>query len=159
SRARSLLAEGLEPQEAAGRATATAGSAVVFAGLTVMIALLGLSLAGIPFLTVMGIGASGAVAIAVMISLSMVPALLASEKGKTTPNPPRRYRKAMARAEAAAASGGPDPRTDPAVLAEAGEPYPATRTDRFFAGWLSLVTKAPIVTIVLIVGGLSLFAI
>ncbi|MCT2356768.1 MMPL family transporter [Brevibacterium casei] len=159
SRARSLLAEGLEPREAAGRATATAGSAVVFAGLTVMIALLGLSLAGIPFLTVMGIGASGAVAIAVMISLTMVPALLGIAKGKITPKPSRRYRKAIARAEAAAASGGPDPRTDPAVLAEAGEPYPATRTDRFFAGWLSLVTKAPIVTIVLFVGGLSLFAI
>ncbi|RAC91391.1 MMPL family transporter, partial [Burkholderia multivorans] len=93
------------PQEAAGRATATAGSAVVFAGLTVMIALLGLSLAGIPFLTVMGIGASGAVAIAVMISLSMVPALLGIAKGKIPPKPSRRYRKAMARAEAAAASG------------------------------------------------------
>lgn len=174
SRARSLLAEGHTPIEAAGRAAATAGSAVVFAGITVMIALLGLSLAGIPFLTVMGIGASGAVAIAVMISLTMVPALLGIAKAKITPKPSRRYRKAMARAEAEAQSraaqtptGGSgsassqaiDPRTDPAVLAEAGDPYPQTLTDRFFSGWLTVVTKVPLLTIVIIVGGLSLFAI
>lgn len=173
SRARSLLAEGHTPIEAAGRAAATAGSAVVFAGITVMIALLGLSLAGIPFLTVMGIGASGAVAIAVMISLTMVPALLGIAKAKITPKPSRRYRKAMARAEAeaqsraaqtqAAPGASPsqviDPRMDPAVLAEAGDPYPQTRTDRFFSGWLKVVTKVPLLTIVIIVGGLSLFAI
>ncbi|MGO3071729.1 MAG: MMPL family transporter, partial [Brevibacterium linens] len=85
SRARDLLAEGHDPVEAAGRAVATAGSAVVFAGMTVMIALLGLSLAGIPFLTIMGIGASGSVAVAVMISLTMVPALLGLVKSKITP--------------------------------------------------------------------------
>ena len=44
------LANGASPQEAAARATATAGSAVIFAGLTVMIALVGLGVAGIPFL-------------------------------------------------------------------------------------------------------------
>ncbi len=70
----------------------------------------------------MGIGASGAVAIAVMISLTMVPALLGIAKGKITPKPSRRYRKAMARAEAAAASGGPDPRTDPAVSPRRASP-------------------------------------
>ncbi|GAA1641342.1 MULTISPECIES: MMPL family transporter [Brevibacterium] len=155
SRARALLAEGHEPIEAAGRAVATAGSAVVFAGITVMIALLGLSLAGIPFLTVMGIGASGSVAVAVMISLTMVPALLGFAKAKITPKPSRRYRRAMARAEAE----GRDASTDKTVLAEAGEPYPQTFMDRFYSGWLTAVTKLPILTIVVIVGGLSLFAI
>src|SRR5699024_12151149 len=74
SRARALLAEGHDPLDATGRAVPTAGSAVVFAGMTVMIALLGLSLAGIPFLTIMGVVASGAAAVAVLISLTMITA-------------------------------------------------------------------------------------
>ncbi|HVL61644.1 MAG TPA: MMPL family transporter, partial [Microbacterium sp.] len=45
---------GVEPEESAARATGTAGSAVVFAGITVLIALIGLGFAGIPFLTTMG---------------------------------------------------------------------------------------------------------
>ena len=49
---------------------------MVFAGLTVMIALIGLSVARIPFLTTMGIAAALAVAIAVLIALTLLPALL-----------------------------------------------------------------------------------
>jgi RND superfamily putative drug exporter len=52
--------------ESASRATGTAGSAVVFAGITVLIALIGLGFAGIPFLTTMGIAAAVAVLIAVL---------------------------------------------------------------------------------------------
>ncbi|MDN6746647.1 MAG: MMPL family transporter, partial [Brevibacterium sp.] len=186
SRARALLAEGHDPLEATGRAVATAGSAVVFAGMTVMIALLGLSLAGIPFLTVMGIGASGSVVIAVLISLTMVPALLGLVKAKITPKPTKRYRKAFATAEKRAlarqdstAEVAPGPATtDPAapgsgandvgadrdsIAAEAqetaGEPYPPTIMNKFFAGWLRVVTKIPLLTVVIIVGGLALFAI
>ncbi len=76
SRAREYLAEGIEPHEAAGRAVATAGSAVVFAGLTVIVALCGLSVAGIAFLTVMGVASAGVVLIAVLVALTVVPALL-----------------------------------------------------------------------------------
>ncbi|MEU4652707.1 MMPL family transporter [Streptomyces sp. NPDC023723] len=76
SRYRAELAEGREREEAAGRAVGTAGSAVVFAGLTVLIALVGLSVVNIPMLTKMGIAAAGTVAIAVLIALTMVPALL-----------------------------------------------------------------------------------
>ncbi|MFC1228265.1 MULTISPECIES: MMPL family transporter [Streptomyces] len=91
SRYRAELAEGREREDAAGRAVGTAGSAVVFAGLTVVIALVGLSVVNIPMLTKMGIAAAGTVAIAVLIALTMVPALLgyagrrvraAGEKGK-----------------------------------------------------------------------------
>ncbi|MEU4197038.1 MMPL family transporter [Kribbella sp. NPDC026611] len=67
---------GFEPEEAAGRAVGTAGSAVVFAGLTVVIALAGLSVAGIPFLTQMGLAAAFTVVIAVAIALTLLPALL-----------------------------------------------------------------------------------
>ncbi|TQL22030.1 MMPL family transporter [Streptomyces sp. SLBN-134] len=76
SRYRAELAEGREREEAAGRAVGTAGSAVVFAGLTVVIALVGLSVVNIPMLTKMGVAAAGTVALAVLIALTLIPALL-----------------------------------------------------------------------------------
>ncbi|MYV60727.1 MMPL family transporter [Streptomyces sp. SID4931] len=76
SRYRAELADGREREEAAGRAVGTAGSAVVFAGLTVVIALVGLAVVNIPMLTKMGFAAAGTVAIAVVIALTLVPALL-----------------------------------------------------------------------------------
>jgi RND superfamily putative drug exporter len=65
----------MEQQEAAAHATATAGSAVVFAGATVVIALVGLLVVNIPFLTVMGLAAAAAVVIAVLIATTLLPAL------------------------------------------------------------------------------------
>ncbi|MFD5948071.1 MMPL family transporter [Streptomyces collinus] len=85
SRYRAELAEGREREEAAGRAAGTAGSAVVFAGLTVVIALVGLSVVNIPMLTKMGVAAAGTVAIAVLIALTMVPALLGYAGRKVKP--------------------------------------------------------------------------
>ncbi|MDX2709888.1 MMPL family transporter [Streptomyces sp. PA03-6a] len=76
SRFRAELAEGRQGEEAAGRAVGTAGSAVVFAGLTVVIALVGLSVVNIPMLTKMGVAAAGTVVIAVLIALTLVPALI-----------------------------------------------------------------------------------
>ncbi|MEU4693669.1 MMPL family transporter [Actinoplanes sp. NPDC023714] len=76
SRYRHEIAIGRGGVEAAGRAVGTAGSAVVFAGLTVIIALVALSVTGIPFLTAMGVAAAGTVAVAVLITLSLVPAVL-----------------------------------------------------------------------------------
>ncbi|OMI36658.1 membrane transport protein [Streptomyces sparsogenes DSM 40356] len=75
SRYRDERAQGSEPEEAAGRAVGTAGSAVVFAGATVFIALAGLGVVGIPELTKMGMGGAGAVALAVLVALTLVPAL------------------------------------------------------------------------------------
>ncbi|MET7716454.1 MMPL family transporter [Streptomyces sp. NPDC005407] len=76
SRYRAELADGREREEAAGRAVGTAGSAVVFAGLTVVIALVGLAVVNIPMLTKMGFAAAGTVVIAVLIALTLIPALL-----------------------------------------------------------------------------------
>ncbi|MFJ3553426.1 MMPL family transporter [Streptomyces sp. NPDC090114] len=76
SRYREERAKGRTPQEAVALATGTAGSAVVFAGLTVVIALAGLSVVGIPMLTEMGLGAAGAVVVGVLIALTLVPAVL-----------------------------------------------------------------------------------
>ncbi|MFE4217340.1 MMPL family transporter [Streptomyces sp. NPDC056844] len=76
SRYREERAGGHEPREAAGLAVGKAGSAVVFAGLTVVIALAGLSVVGVPMLTKMGLCAAGAVVLAVLVALTLVPALL-----------------------------------------------------------------------------------
>ncbi|MGW6518971.1 MMPL family transporter [Streptomyces sp. NPDC054962] len=86
SRYRSELAEGRDREEAVGRATGTAGSAVVFAGLTVVIALAGLAVVNVPMLTKMGLAAAGTVVVAVLIALTMIPALLgyAGKKVKAT---------------------------------------------------------------------------
>ncbi|MEU9862791.1 MMPL family transporter [Streptomyces sp. NPDC047971] len=82
SRYRSELADGREREDAAGRAVGTAGSAVVFAGLTVVIALVGLAVVNIPMLTKMGFAAAGTVVIAVLIALTLIPAMLGFAGGK-----------------------------------------------------------------------------
>ncbi len=76
SRFRHEMLEGNDGETAAGRAVGTAGSAVVFAGLTVIIALAGLSVVGIPVLASMGLAAAGTVAVAVLIAITLIPALL-----------------------------------------------------------------------------------
>ncbi len=76
SRYQHEVRSGRSRDEAAALATGTAGSAVVFAGLTVVIALVGLSLTGISFLTQMGLAGAATVAIAVLIALTLLPALL-----------------------------------------------------------------------------------
>ncbi|MEV7739337.1 MMPL family transporter [Streptomyces sp. NPDC088921] len=85
SRYRAELAEGRDREEAVGRATGTAGSAVVFAGLTVVIALAGLAVVNVPMLTKMGLAAAGTVVIAVLIALTMIPALLGYAGRKIRP--------------------------------------------------------------------------
>nr|WP_206040555.1 MMPL family transporter [Rhodococcus sp. HNM0563] len=76
SRFRHELLNTSDRAEAAGRAVGTAGSAVVFAGLTVIIALMALSVVGIPFLSVMGYAAAFTVLMAVLIAISLLPAVL-----------------------------------------------------------------------------------
>jgi len=76
SRYREERAAGHAPEEAAGRAVGTAGSAVVFAGLTVIVALGGLTVLGIPTAAQMGVTAAGAIVVAVLVALTLVPAIL-----------------------------------------------------------------------------------
>jgi RND superfamily putative drug exporter len=75
-RHRQQLRAGMALPESIATATATAGSAVVFAGVTVVIALCGLAVAGIPFLTVMGLCAAATVAVTVLLALTLTPAML-----------------------------------------------------------------------------------
>ena len=76
SRHRSQLLAGLPLEESVAIAVGKAGSSVVFAGATVIVALAGLSVVGIPFLMTMGLVAAAAVAISVLIALTLLPALL-----------------------------------------------------------------------------------
>ncbi len=131
SRHRDQLRSGMDPEESTARALATAGSAVVFAGLTVMIALVGLFVAGIPFLTVMGIAGAGAVGVAVIIALTLTPALLGFAGERLRPR--RRHTR----------DGAPV------------EPHGR----RFFAGWVRTATRAPVATILAVVAVLGLAAV
>lgn len=97
SRHRAQLTAGMPVAESVARATATAGSAVVFAGATVLIALAGLSVAGVPMLTSMGLASAGAVAMAVIMALTLLPALLASFGRRLVPKPGSRAARASHR--------------------------------------------------------------
>ncbi|MFC4561679.1 MMPL family transporter [Nocardiopsis mangrovi] len=76
NRHRRQLKQGVEIGESIGLANGTAGNAVVFAGATVLVALLGLNLTGIGFLGLMGTVGAIAIAVAVLIAVTLVPALL-----------------------------------------------------------------------------------
>jgi RND superfamily putative drug exporter len=125
SRHRDQLAEGLDVEESIARATATAGSAVIFAGLTVVIALLGLTVAGIPFLTTMGVAAAVAVGLAVAIAVTLVPALLSFAGGWLRPRTRKKARR------------------------------PRPEIARW---WVRAVTRAPLVTVLVVVAGLAVCA-
>lgn len=76
TRYREGLQRGEPVDEAVGRAIATSGQAVLFAGFTVMVAIWGLWVSGIPFVGMIGTVASIAVAVAVLAALTLLPALL-----------------------------------------------------------------------------------
>ena len=85
TRFRQNRADGLEIVPAVSRAIATAGSAVLFAGVTVCIALLGLTLAGVPYVSMLGVSASLFVGVMVIAALTLLPAALAIAGKKVKP--------------------------------------------------------------------------
>ncbi|MEU2391247.1 MMPL family transporter [Streptomyces sp. NPDC007369] len=76
ARHREYLGRGLDPHEAAGRAVATAGRPVVFAGVVVVVSILGLAVANVPFMTVGGVAVSIVVLTMVLASVTLLPAFL-----------------------------------------------------------------------------------
>jgi RND superfamily putative drug exporter len=129
SRYREERANGHEPREATGLAVGTAGSAVVFAGLTVVIALAGLTVIGVPMLAKMGLCAAGAVVVAVLIALTLVPALLGMWPDAVLP---RRTRKNGAAAPSTEGNGG--------------------------SRWARFVLRRPVAVLVTCVAGLGVLA-
>jgi RND superfamily putative drug exporter len=76
TRHRGFLGQGHSVEEAAARAVATAGGAVVFAGSTVMLALIAMGVAQIPIVSALGASAAVVVLIAVLAAVTLLPALL-----------------------------------------------------------------------------------
>ncbi|MFJ6073909.1 MMPL family transporter [Streptomyces sp. NPDC093065] len=153
SRYRAELAEGREREDAAGRAVGTAGSAVVFAGLTVVIALVGLAVVNIPMLTKMGVAAAGTVAIAVLIALTMIPALLGYAGRRVKPAGAKgkflgRFRKGADRTPGADKTPGAE-RTQ-------GQGQPKANMG---TRWASFVVRRPLAVLLLGVIGLGAAAV
>lgn len=76
TRHREHLAQGLSVPESVGRSLATSGQAVLIAGTTVVVAILGLAFAGLPFVAAGGIGMSVVVLVMVLAALTLLPAML-----------------------------------------------------------------------------------
>ncbi|MGX1760495.1 MMPL family transporter [Streptomyces lydicus] len=152
SRYRGEITEGREREEAAGRAVGTAGSAVVFAGLTVVIALVGLTVVNIPMLTKMGLAAAGTVVIAVLIALTLIPALLGFAGARVLPRKTRRAPRAPRAPKAPKA---------PKALKEAGKSESASLTERPNMGtrWARFVLRRPVSVLLAGVVGLGVVAI
>jgi RND superfamily putative drug exporter len=131
TRHRQELRRGADVGTAVSRAVGTAGAAVVTAGLTVVIALAFLFVAGIPFLTQMGLAAAGTVIVAVLIALTLVPAVLGLLGRRVLP---RRQRSAPAPRDSSEESRG------------------------FFTGWIGAVTRHRLVAVLLSVVALGVIA-
>lgn len=141
NRHRTQLRSGMDPEESVARATGTSGNAVLFAGLTVIIALAALVVPGLPFLSVMGLAAAGTVAVAVVVALTLTPAML-SLIGRRIIS-----RRAWAKADAHNAEAGHE------VADQARDEEKSTR------GWGGLVTRHPVTALaagVLLLGTLAL---
>ncbi|MEK6310422.1 MAG: MMPL family transporter, partial [Curtobacterium sp.] len=85
ARFRAELRAGRTVDDAIGRSIGTAGSSVVFAAATVIIALVGLTVVGIPFISEMGLAAAFAVFVAVLMTLTFLPVLLRTMGRKALP--------------------------------------------------------------------------
>ncbi|GAB2987087.1 MMPL family transporter [Saccharothrix stipae] len=127
NRYRQELRRGRDVGDAIGTAVGTAGSAVVTAGLTVVIALAGLAVVGIPFLTQMGVAAAVTIVVAVLVAVTLVPAVLGFLGRRVLP---RKQRTAPVEHDGAAERG-------------------------FFRGWIGGVTRNRVVALLLAVAGLG----
>ncbi|BCW05208.1 MMPL family transporter [Arthrobacter sp. NtRootA1] len=141
NRHRNQLLAGMDGEESAALATGTSGNAVLFAGLTVIIALAALVVPGLPFLAVMGVAAAATVAVAVVVALTLTPAVLALIGRKLI------SKRAWAKAAKHNAEAGH----------EAADR--ALEEKRSSSGWGGLVTRHPwlsLVASVLLLGALAL---
>ena len=129
TRFRQELRRGLDVPAAVAMAVGTAGSAVVTAGLTVVIALAGLSVVGIPFLREMGLAAAATIVVAVLVAITLVPAILGLIGQRALP---RRER---------GRTGAPD------------------QGRAIYRGWANLLVKQRVISLVVAVAALAVVAI
>ncbi|MEU8664850.1 MMPL family transporter, partial [Actinoplanes philippinensis] len=135
TRFRHELRRGLSVDAAAAMSVGTAGAAVVTAGLTVVIALAGLSIVGIPFLSEMGIAAAATIVIAVLVAITLVPAILGFIGKRALPRKQR----------------------DLVPAAAVADDLPAGRG--FIRGWARLVTERRWLSLIAAVAVLAVIAV
>lgn len=150
SRFRTELKDGRGVMDAIGRATGTAGTAVFFAGLTVMIALAGLSLTGIAAIRDMGLAGAFGVLIAVLMAVTLMPVLLRTLGFKALSAKERRALAART-VDGTVVGGG-----------SAHDDLSAQPRRRILRGWANGVTKHPILSglaavVVLVIMALPMF--
>src|SRR5699024_7815253 len=134
SRHRDKLSQGDDVHESIGKALTPSGSAVIFAVMTLIMALVGLFITAIPFLTVMGVAAAATVALSVVVALTMLPAMMGILGERLRP---RRMRRLMA--DNGGTVRAPDPRQRP--------------RRSLGRAWVTLVTKVPALTILVVIVG------
>ncbi|SDG51479.1 MMPL family transporter [Klenkia brasiliensis] len=134
NRYRQELRRGADVPAAIATAVGTAGSAVVTAGLTVVIALVGLFVAGIPFLTQMGVAAGATIVVAVLVALTLVPAVLSFLGRRALPRKQR-------------------------DLPPVADPDDAAPTTGLFARWAAGVTRHRVVALLAAVVALGVVAV
>ncbi|NYH78444.1 RND superfamily putative drug exporter [Actinopolyspora biskrensis] len=144
NRHRQELRQGTDIRTSIATAVGTAGSAVLTAGITVFIALAGLSVVGIPFLTQMGLAAAATIVVAVLVALTLVPAVLGFLGHRVLP---RKQRTAPAAGTGSAADSG--------TGAERG-----SANDRsFHRRWITAITRARVPALLLSLVALGVVAI
>ena len=140
NRHRSQLAEGMPVRESIALAAGTSGNAVTFAGMTVIIALAALTLTGMPFLGVMGLSAAATVAVAVLVAVTLMPAVLSLAGLRVLPRKARERVLAGEHLQADEVTGG------------------AHRDERS-TGWAAKVVRRPWLAIAGVLGVVALLAI
>jgi RND superfamily putative drug exporter len=133
TRHRQELRRGRDVGDAIATAVGTAGSAVVTAGLTVVIALAGLSVVGIPFLTQMGVAAAATVVVAVLVAVTLVPAVLGYLGLRALPRKQRG--------------------------AATGEAHAVPSGRGFLSGWIATVSRRRVLTLLVSAAALGAIAV
>jgi len=137
SRHRDQLDAGMDLRASIGRTNATAGAAVVVAGGTVVVAILGLGFAGIPFVAALGWAASIVVAVAVLVAVTLLPALLRVAGTRVLPRTARRL-------PGVAVADVPDPAPDTAPDTAPGHELGEPTVLRSWTRWAHAVAHRPV---------------
>jgi RND superfamily putative drug exporter len=151
NRHRQQLLAGMEMRESIAKATGTSGNAVLFAGLTVVIALAALSVTGLPFLSILGLAAAATVAVAVLIALSLTPAILSLMGRRVISKRTWARNAAERKAHHAGATG--------LSVGESAARDEAKDVSRSARGWGGLVTRRPVIALATAVVALVVVAI
>lgn len=152
NRHRSFYLAGMPLRESIGRAVGTAGSAVAFAGTTVVLALAALVLSGIPILAQMGLVASFTVTVTVLVALTVTPALLALIKHRVA------GKRAWARAQAQAARSHTHQAQAQNAQATPGHDAPVEVDDNVGGWYVAILQRRPWAVVAVVIAAIAVMA-